>query len=82
MHWQESNTDYSWHERSEAQAVKSFQVTLAAVQKGSRACKAAVGKIATTACFEAPKLPASGQLPSFQETCGNIAAHHQEVRSF
>ena len=62
------------------QAVKNFEVTLSAVHKSSRGCQAIVGAIARGACFEAPQLPAPGQLPSLQETCGKITLHHQEVR--
>ncbi len=61
------------------QAVKSFQVTLTAVHKSSRACEAVVGAIARMSCCVAPQLPASGQLPNLQEACGKIEVHHQEV---
>ena len=54
-------------------------MTLSAVHKSSRGCKAVVGAVAGTACFVAQQLPASGQLPSLHETCSKLTARHQEV---
>ena len=64
---------------SVTQAVKTFEVTLSAVHKSSRACKVVVGAIAGTACFVVQQLPASGQLPSLHETFAKLTARHQEV---
>ena len=61
------------------QAVKNFEVTLSAVHKSGRACQAIVGAIARAACFQAPQLSATGQLPSLPETFGKITARYQEV---
>ena len=61
------------------QAVKNFEVTLSAIHKSGRACQAIVGAIARAACFQAPQLPASSQLPSLQETFGKVTVHHQEL---
>ena len=63
------------------QAVKSFQVTLAAVHKSSRACEFIVAAIARTPCCVAPQMPDSTRLPSLQEALSFIEAHHQEVCS-
>ncbi len=61
------------------QAVKAFQVTLAAVHKASRACEAIIGAITRTPCCVAPQPAASGQMLSLQEACAMIEAQHQEV---
>ena len=59
--------------------MKSFQVTLAAVHKSSRACESIVAAIARTPCCVAPQVPDSTQLPALQEALSSIEAHHQEV---
>ena len=63
------------------QAVKSFQVTLAAVHKSSRACESIVAAIARTPCCVATKMLDGAWLPSPQDALSVIEAHHQEVCS-
>ena len=51
------------------------------MRKSGRACEAVVGAIARATCFGVPQLPASGQLPSLQETCAKILNQHETVGS-